>query len=49
MSKHLFVRWFNKELFQLVKLLGVETDNRKSGMSHCSIAMASANLMKVTL
>ena len=32
-----------------VKLLGVGADNRKSGMSHCNIAMSSANLMKVTL
>jgi hypothetical protein len=33
---------FKKELFQLVKLLYVGADNRKSGMIHRSIAVASA-------
>jgi hypothetical protein len=43
------VCWFKKELCQLIKLLCICTDNRKSGMNHCSFAMASANLMEVTL
>jgi hypothetical protein len=43
------VCWFRKELFHFVKLLGIGTDNRKSGVNHCSIAMASANLMKGTV
>ena len=45
----LFVCWLRKELFHLVKLLGIATDNRKGGVNHCGIAVASANLMKLTL
>ena len=48
-EQSLIVRWFRKELLQFVKLLGIGTDNRMSGMNHCSSVTACANLMKVTL